>query len=966
MKNKNRLSLHPARICRLNITWLKRGVLAVWRFRWEIFCGCAIVPAWVKKRLKMRSIVSVRLVAAVILSASVFFAQGALAASDETPVKREATGGFASYELANGFRIITAPFPQSGTVRVELGVRTGSLQEGYGETGMAHLLEHMLFKGAGARANLKESLSSLGAKWNGTTSPDRTNFFETMAADDERLDELLRLEADRFLRVRFTRDDLASEMTVVRNEMERGENSPESVLFKAVQRQAFSWHGYGRPTIGARSDVEDAPFEALQAFHMKHYRPDNAFLIVSGKFDEKRVVSLASGLFGAARNPQGPRPSTWTRETARPMVAKADVSMPAGKTIATAAWRYPGDYQVDTVALELAVEAFCSHDWGSLKRDMVLRDKKAVSSSCAKLGLIQAGLFFASVSGKKGDDPDAMLESLSGHVEAAAAKGISSESLERARREELNAFEKMESDHVMFARFLSDAEAAGDWRLLLLRRDITKSVTVDDANKALAKWIRRENRTEGVLRHSDTGQTGPTLPRPVMASEVLAGKEWAPLAMTGDAPMKSPGEIAAASKKFNLGPSATGMLISRRTNGDYAWFTMINDTGSEALFSGRSLACESADAMMSHGGGGLSKSDLASRLDALRATAGIVVGGFSMKVPRKAFGEALTLVLSVWRSPLMPEDEFERMRTAAIAGAEAAKSDPGFLAGFEVSKRFDNFPPGHPSKPMGLDEKIAGLKALSYGEMKSCVSDRFGLGRARIALVGDFTDPEAEAVWKEAMAMPDSVRGYERVKNPPIPTEVDVSGITVERPEKPNASVIGVALLPLNVADDDFPALRVAVLAFGSGAKSRVWRRMREREGLAYGAGSDLSGDNFQRRSSFSITASVASEMAETAQKMMKEELSLALRDGFSDSEIEEAKRDWRSGREQMWSEEGMYAGMLADGLDLGFDYGWLATYDKKVSAVTAGEATAAFRKHLKDAGVVWAIGKGSAAKKTP
>ncbi len=291
-------------------------------------------------------------------------------------------GGIASWTLANGFKIILAPFPAAGSARVELLVKTGSKLEGYGETGMAHLLEHLLFKGAGERADLKRDLTALGARWNGTTSADRTNYFETVAAEPDKIAEAIRIEADRFIRPRFTREDLASEMTVVRNEFERQEREPMPVVMRALQRLSYAWHGYGRPTIGARSDIEGAPFEALQAFHRRHYRPDNAALIVSGQFDPQQVLALAASQFAPAVNPDQPRVSHWTREPAEAATRRSELWLPAGTTLAASAWRLPGWRQREAHALDLASAAVCDPDWGSLRRELVLEQKLAASAYC--------------------------------------------------------------------------------------------------------------------------------------------------------------------------------------------------------------------------------------------------------------------------------------------------------------------------------------------------------------------------------------------------------------------------------------------------------------------------------------------------------------------------------------------------------------------------------------------------------
>jgi zinc protease len=166
----------------------------------------------------------------------------------------------------------------------------GSRHEGYGESGMAHLLEHMVFKGTPKHPDIPQELTSHGCRPNGSTWFDRTNYFETFAATEENLDWALDLEADRMVNSFIAKKDLDSEMTVVRNEFEIGENSPQEVLLDRVMSAAYLWHNYGKSTIGSRVDLERVPIDSLQAFYKKWYQPDNAVLVVAGKFDEARTL----------------------------------------------------------------------------------------------------------------------------------------------------------------------------------------------------------------------------------------------------------------------------------------------------------------------------------------------------------------------------------------------------------------------------------------------------------------------------------------------------------------------------------------------------------------------------------------------------------------------------------------------------------------------------------------------------
>jgi zinc protease len=172
------------------------------------------------------------------------------------PVKVASIEGVIEYKLANGARVLLFPEASRPTVTVNMTVLVGSRHEGYGESGMAHLLEHMVFKGTPYHPQVPKALRDHGASFNGTTNGDRTTYFETMPATDLNLEFGIALECDRLVNSFVKGEDLRSEMTVVRNEFERGENSPGSILNQRITAAAYEWHNYGKSTIGSQSDIE--------------------------------------------------------------------------------------------------------------------------------------------------------------------------------------------------------------------------------------------------------------------------------------------------------------------------------------------------------------------------------------------------------------------------------------------------------------------------------------------------------------------------------------------------------------------------------------------------------------------------------------------------------------------------------------------------------------------------------------
>src|SRR5215475_5386944 len=212
--------------------------------------------------------------------------------------KGASLAGITEYTYPNGLRLLLLPDSGSSTITVNIVYLVGSRHEGYGESGMAHLLEHMNFIKSTHDRNIKKELEDHGARWNGTTDYDRTNYFETVNASDENLKWALGLEAERMVNMRMEKKLLDTEMTVVRNEFERGENSPGRILEERTIATAYLWHNYGKSTIGTLADIEKVPIEKLAAFYKKYYQPDNAVLVIAGQFDDSKALAYVAETCG--------------------------------------------------------------------------------------------------------------------------------------------------------------------------------------------------------------------------------------------------------------------------------------------------------------------------------------------------------------------------------------------------------------------------------------------------------------------------------------------------------------------------------------------------------------------------------------------------------------------------------------------------------------------------------------------
>lgn len=885
------------------------------------------------------------------------------ARADTLPAPYAQAGGISSYQLDNGFRIILAPYPGASTARVELLVKVGSKQEGYGETGMAHLLEHMLFKRAGERDDLKRELTALGASWNGTTNADRTNYFATLAADPEKLDELIRIEADRFIRPAFTADDLAVEMTVVRNELERKDDDPGSVLSRALLRQSFFWHGYGRPTIGARSDIENAPFEALRAFHRRHYRPDNAALIVSGGFDPQRVLSLAAQRFGEAARPLEPKPGNWTREDASGVTSRSELLRERGVQAASLAWRLPGANERQTIAIDLAAAVLCEESTGGLRKALVHGRKLAHTAACGVQGLSDYSLLIASASTDKRGDPAALADALKATIDEFARTGLDARQLERARRSRKAALERLAGSHGALAGRLSAAEAAGDWRLLLRYREIVDALSLDEVNQALKHWLSGVAPNEALLRHGraprlplSPAPISPAPLSPVPAAAPGNPQGWPAPPSQAAMPPGSLAELAGRVREIPLDdPSIRASLLPQRTPSGLVSLGLINHYGSEASLRGRHLACSMASRMLALGGVDVDRESLNARLEAMRAKVSFGLGHINITAPAEHLAEALERVLAVRKAPLLPEAEFERLRAGSIAGIEATADSAGGVIGNLLALRFDNYPAGHHSRTAPFDAQLAELRALTLDEVRRCATDFGGRSVVHYAIVGDYQEDAVRQLADKIRRLPVAAVAYQRIELPAPPAVVDTRDILVTRPDTPNARIVAHTQLPIGRDDADYPALYLAVRLLGGDNDSRIRQRLREKEGMSYSAGTTLTAGDADPRGFFFINASVASENADKARAILQAELNRAMRDGFSDSEVTRARLAWREFRRRGTLQESSLAQRLASAMYRPGELEREARLDAGIARLGSTEVNHALRKYLGAAPMVWA-----------
>jgi zinc protease len=441
-----------------------------------------------------------KLCAFAVLMFSLLFS--GIQAQTSSAQKVASVEGITEYRLPNGLKVLLFPDQTKQNVTVNIVYLVGSRHESYGETGMAHLLEHLVFKGTPNHPNIPNELTSHGASPNGTTSYDRTNYFETFAATDENLTWALDLEADRMINSYIAKKDLDSEFSVVRNEMESGENSPFRILLQRVMATAYEWHNYGKDTIGARSDVENVPIDRLKAFYQKYYQPDNAVLIVAGKIDEAKTLNLINQKFGAIPKPSRELPKIYTIEPTQDGERQVNLRRIGDSQVLMAGYHVPPGAHPDSPAVSIMGRILADEPSGRLYKNLV-ETKKATSVFNFGFNQKEPGylLFGAELDKTTAIDParEALLQTIENFTQTMPTK----EEVERYKAAALKPIELSFNDPNQIALQLTTWVAQGDWRLLFLNRDRLKKVTPEDVQRVAKTYLKQSNRTLGMFYPTD-------------------------------------------------------------------------------------------------------------------------------------------------------------------------------------------------------------------------------------------------------------------------------------------------------------------------------------------------------------------------------------------------------------------------------------------------------------------------------
>ncbi|HEY7335959.1 MAG TPA: pitrilysin family protein [Bryobacteraceae bacterium] len=879
---------------------------------------------------------------ALVLFAGLFATLNLVAQTKVTSVE-----GITEYRLDNGLKILLFPDNSKPTVTVNVTYLVGSRYEGYGETGMAHLLEHMMFKGTSKHGEILGELTSRGAQSNGTTDFDRTNYFETLPAGDENLHWAIDMEADRMVNSRVSRKDLDSEMTVVRNEFESGENSPPRILEERVFSTAYLWHAYGHSPIGSRSDIEHVPIENLQAFYHKYYQPDNAVLLIAGKFDGPKTLAWINDAFGKIPKPTRVLNPTYTIEPTQDGEREVVLRRVGEEQLLMMAYHIPAGSHPDAAPLEVLASIMAEQPAGRLYKALV-DSKKAVSVGAENDQMHDAGLFLFNVRLRKDGNLDDAEKTTLNIIDGVIKEAPSKEEVDRARARILKEIELELNNSGRLGIELSEWEKMGDWRLLFQFRDRIEKVTPQDVERVAKLYFVDSNRTVGRFIPETTPARAEIPVTPDVEASLKDYKGKAAVE-EGEAFDPSPANIEARAKRITLPSGLKLVLLPKKTRGGTVNAILDLHFGDEKSVFGKGGAAQMAGALLMRGTQKHNRQQIQDELDRLKARVNVAGGSTgataNIDTIRASFPDALRLAAEILRQPAFPESEFEQIRQANLARIEQSRTDPQQIALNQLYRHLAPYPVGDPRAVLSPDENIDLLKKVTLDEAKKFYTDFYGASNAELAIVGDFDPDQIQKLAVELFGDWKSPAPYKQVSQ--SWQKLETVSQTIETPDKTNAIFVLGNTLAMSQDDPDYPTMVLVNMLTGGDPKSRLWLRVREKEGLSYGVQSAFVAsdqDKFARLLGLAICAPQNVLKVESA---FKDELAKIARDGFTPEEVETAKKALLQDQQLGRSQDASLVRTLATQAHNGWTMKRTEEHETFIAGLTPAQVNAAAKKYI-------------------
>jgi zinc protease len=870
--------------------------------------------------------------------------------------------GITEYKLPNGLRILLAPDVSDQRVTINVTYMVGSRHEGYGETGMAHLLEHLIFKGSPKTPDPKAEFAKRGFSFNGTTTHDRTNYFANFQSDQSSIDWYLRWQADAMVNSFISRKDLDSEMTVVRNELERAESNPFVALGERVRASAYTWHNYGKSVLGAKSDLENVDITNLQNFYRRYYRPDNALVLVAGNFNPLPTLAAIAQAFGALKVVGSVPGQTYTLDPVQDGERSVVLRRPSTTQAFVIAYHIPPTLHPDIEPLVILNQALTAPNTGRLSEKMrgsvngvfgfpILRREASTLMIGADFALTMEAIniqktFFET-------------------VEGVANIPITKDEFERAKTAVNKNATSIFADANSTAAYAVEAAVAGDWRSLFVTRDRFTKVTLEDVNRVAKKYFLASNRTSGLLVPTEVPMRAPE-PQLVDSAAYMQGFALNAISEVTENFDYSIANIRQSVVSSELEQGIKLSILQKSSRGDLVKLRMKLRFGSLDTLTDRVAASRMVNQLLTSGTPKYNREQIQDELNKLGITLNIQLyaggGMVNMTAKKDQFAQAFDFTMHLLKESDFPVKFFYNTKNNWVKSAEGELKDKSALGNNAFNRYGNPYASGDPRYMSTTQEWLDRAKALTYEEVQKFYADFYGAQSAIVTVVGP-VDPSA--VKAQAQRLLETWRApisWQRVAYPFV--KLPPARLVYDTPDKANSTLRASIRLPLEELEIENWQLRLATRIFGGGPGSRLWTRVREEKGLSYDVSASVQLNSYDKNTGWSLYCDVAPGNLSLAEKTLQTELELSYAKGFTSEELARTKAQWLSERIAMRSGDEHALNLISAVQEFDQDWDLALKNDKLIASFTLDQINAVWRKYIATDQLVWAVFSDSAKTK--
>ena len=864
--------------------------------------------------------------------------------------------GVRQYEMSNGLRILLYPNDAATEFTLNMTVHVGSRHEGLQESGMAHLLEHLLARGTERFPDISEELNRRGAlRVNGAANRDRTRFYETLPATPDNLEFAISLEADRLIHSRLTAEDFEDEMALIRTEFDRTEALPELVLYNRILENSFSYHRYGKAIFGNRTEVERIGVPELRRFYKKHYRPDNVTLVLTGRFEEGIALRLLAEQFGKIPKPATRLEPTKQIEPIQDGERTVVVRRPGTSKMVGVAYHIPSVAHELFPAVEVCGRLMVAEPSGPLYR-LLIEKKLAGRLNTRVWRTHDPGVLFAIVESSSEADLIEIQRRLTGAIERLSRVGFDENAVQLAVLQMLQERERRFANTERMALTLGDWDARGDWRLFFLHRDRLEKVTGRQIKQVAEKYLVPTNRTLGVYLPSSKPtrivESAPDL------KQVLSNYRGRASIQPGEAFLPTPANIEARTTKGRLKDGLRYALLPKKARNEEVSIRLNLRYGNLSSLRGFEAAMELLPRLLMKGTQTKSSSEFDKALAELSTEMEISgdVGELTIQIrtKRKSLVAALSLLREALREPGFDPFEFKVVQRLQLTRLQASLKDPRELAinamRREMTRQYGLVDIRYvPSMP----ERIQRLESLELRQLKKLHREFLNGRHGEIAMVGDFDAAKVPRVLESVLGGWKEKQKCERLVRRPLP-KPKPRKILIQTPGNQNVVFLSVKSIRLDDAASDLEAALIGnYILGGSSMETRLASRLKNREKTSGAVGSRLRVSERDDDGRFLVFAFSASENAEKIVTAVQDEWNSVVQNGVSNDELERAKQNYVRMQFREWGSEQGLARVLAKNLAAERDMSFYNARNKRISELGKEEVESAIKKYFSNENAV-------------